>query len=423
LHYFWLITGAILALVWLDRVRDALHGRDIADIANPEWDRRDLPLPKLSIIIPARNEGSHLEAALRSVLALDYPNFEVIAIDDRSTDDTAAVMEKVAAARHEADVVPAETASSAATPVRSVSGPALGPRPGQGAQSGISCALQIVHVTELPPGWLGKPHAMYVGAQPATGDWLLFTDADVRFRPDALRRAIVYAERVSADHLLVFPSHELHSVGERMMFAAFTLLFVFGHKPWRVHDPKAKDFLGFGPFNLIRRSAYEQIGTARALRMEVIEDMKLGKLVKDHGFSQRVAHGPGLIPWRWFDGTLGIVRVLKKNLFASMNYRYEKALGACFLLACLAIFPFIGAVFAPGWTRAPFFIAIAAICALYVGISRRSEISPFYFILHPISNALLIYAMLYSMAHAARHGGVIWRGTLYRLDELRKGLV
>ncbi|HKD90309.1 MAG TPA: glycosyltransferase, partial [Terriglobales bacterium] len=172
MHYFWLITGAILALVWLDRLRDALNGRDIADIANPEWDRRDLPLPKLSIIIPARNEGSHLEAALRSVLALDYPDFEVIAIDDRSTDDTAAVLEKVAAAQHEADVVPAETASSAATPVPSVSGPALGRRAGQGAEPGISCALQIVHVTELPPGWLGKPHAMYVGAQPATGDWL-----------------------------------------------------------------------------------------------------------------------------------------------------------------------------------------------------------------------------------------------------------
>lgn len=402
MHYFWLISGAILALVWLDRLRDALHGREIADITQPEWDRDDVALPKLSIIIPARNEGPHVEAALSSVLALDYPDFEVISIDDRSTDSTGEILDRVA------------------RKVQSSAGQTA-------AQFGNSAVAQakckVVHVTELPAGWLGKPHAMYVGAQQATGDWFLFTDADVRFRSDALRRAITYAEAVDADHLLVFPSHELHSMGEGMMFAAFTALFVFGHKPWRVHDPQAKDFLGFGPFNLIRRSAYEQIGTARALRMEVIEDMKLGKLVKDHGFSQRVAHGPGLIPWRWFDGTLGIVRVLKKNLFASMNYRYEKALGACFLLAFLAIFPFLGAVLAPGWTRAPFLIAIAAICALYVGISRRSEISPLYFILHPVSNALLIYAMLYSMAHVVRHGGVIWRGTLYRLDDLRKGLV
>lgn len=409
MHYFWLISGLILALIWLDRLRDALHGREIADIATPEWDRHEINLPKLSIIVPARNEDPHVEAALRSMLALDYPNFEVIAIDDRSTDNTGTVLDRIAAGQQEADVVPGAHARKG------------GQRP---LQPSANRTLRVVHIRELPLCWLGKPHAMYVGAQHATGDWLLFTDADVRFRPDALHRAIAYAETVHADHLVVFPSHELRSVGERMMFAAFSMLFVFGHRPWRVNDPKAKDFLGFGPFNLIRRRVYEQIGTAEKLRMEVVEDMKLGKLVKANGFSQRVAHGPGLIPWRWFDGgAFGIVRVLKKNLFAGMNYRYEKAIGACLLSGLLSIMPYVGLLFAPGWLRLPFALAVAAVLALYLGMSRRSPVSPLYFILHPVGNALLIYAMFVSMAHAARHGGVIWRGTLYPIDELRRGLV
>ena len=208
-----------------------------------------------------------------------------------------------------------------------------------------------------------------------------------------------------------------------MMLAAFSLLFVLGHKPWKVHDPKAKDFLGFGPFNMIRRGAYEQIGTAQALRMEVIEDMKLGKLVKEHGFAQHVAYGPGLLPWRWFDGTMGIIKGLKKNLFASMNYRYEKAIGATALLLGLVLLPFIGAIFAPGWTRTGYAAALVAIFGLMIGMSRRMPISPLYFFLLPLGNLLLAFAMACSIAHAVRHRGVIWRGTWYPLSELRKGLV
>jgi hypothetical protein len=208
-----------------------------------------------------------------------------------------------------------------------------------------------------------------------------------------------------------------------MMMAGFQLLFIFGHRPWAVADPKTKDFMGLGPFNLIRREAYERIGTFRALRMEVIEDMKLGKLVKDHGLAQRNAFGPGLVPWRWFEGTFGLCRVLRKNMFALMQYRWAKAAGACLLFAFFNLLPWFGVWLAPGWVKAPHAVALGALASLYVGLARRERISPLYFFLHPISSVLLIYTMLHSMAHVARHRGVVWRGTRYSLDELRSGLV
>ncbi|MGZ4823654.1 MAG: glycosyltransferase, partial [Terriglobales bacterium] len=270
----WWFFGLVLAWIWIDRLRDSRNIRRVPDITMPEWAGHAFDgstanrqpkagNPKVSIIVPARNEAAHVEAALRSVLALDYPNYEVFAINDRSTDSTSEIITRLAAAH------------SGAPP------------------------LHVLHVTDLPPGWLGKPHAMWLAAQQATGDYLLFTDADVSFRPDCLRRAITYAEQQHADHLVLFPSYILHSAGEKIMLGGFQLLFIFGHRPWKVDDPDSADFIGLGPFNLIRRAAYQTVGTFSALRLEVIEDMKLGKLVKAHRLAQRNVFGPGLLPWSW----------------------------------------------------------------------------------------------------------------------------
>ncbi len=389
---FWWITGLLLALIWADRLRDAAAGMPaLSDIGSAEYDR--VPMvngapPRVSIVVPARNEQARVEAGLRSGLGLDYPDYEVLAVDDRSTDRTGEIMDRVAAEK-----------------------PAGSP------------ALRVLHIDELPSGWLGKPHAMWRAAQQAGGDWILFTDADVVFRPDCLRRAICYAEQSEADHLVLFPSYRLRGIGETMMMAGFSLLFVFGHRPWKTADPRAKDFMGLGPFNLIRRRAYETVGTFRALRMEVIEDMKLGKLVKEHGLAQRNVFGRGLLDWQWGQGALGLVRNLTKNLFAAMMFRWKRALGACLALLFLNLMPFAGAWLAPGWAKAGFLVALGALAGLYLGMSRRSPIPAWYFVTHPLSTLLLLYAMLRSMGHAWRHGGVVWRGTRYSLEELRRGLV
>jgi Glycosyl transferase family 2 len=400
----WWLFGLLLAFVWIDRLRDARGIASILDITAPEWDRlpettnkrqptTENPVsPRVAIIIPARNEAPHLEAALRSVLALDYPNFEVFAIDDRSTDSTGAILDRIAAGH-------------------------------QGEPP-----LRVLHITELPSGWLGKPHAMWLAAQQAAAsdpppEWLLFTDADVRFRSGCLRRAIACAEQQRADHLVLFPTHTLRTAGEKIMLGGFQMLFVFGHRPWKVADPNSDDFIGLGPFNLIRRGAYETIGTFRALRLEVIEDMKLGKLIKQHRLAQRIVFGPGLLPWSWGTGAFGLVRNLTKNLFALMQFRPAKAVGASALWLFLNLAPLAGVLLAPGWARLPYLAALAAMAAIYVGMGRLTSVRAWTFLLHPLSALLMVYTMLCSMAHTLRHRGVIWRGTRYDLEELRKGMV
>ncbi len=387
MNYFHWIAGCTLGLAWVWRLVDATLGvPTIADISRPEWDRRPAGNPRVSIIVPARNEGADIAATLTQLLALDYDNYEVIAVDDRSSDRTGEIMGEIAAA---------------AAPGR----------------------LKVIRISDLPPGWMGKPHAMWSAGNQATGDWLLFTDADVLFKPDALRRALAYAESERADHLVLFPRMIMKSLGEKMMIAFFQTLFVFGHRPWKVADPKTKDHMGVGAFNLVRRQVYEAVGTYAALRFEVLDDMKLGKVVKTAGYAQRNVFGADLISIRWAKGSMGVVDNLTKNFFALMSFQWPRALASCFALAFLNLMPFVGVFLAHGWPRLGYAVALFSMFAIYVGMSTQSDIPPYYFLMHPVSTALFVYTMLRSTFLTLGKGGITWRGTFYPLKELRSGMV
>jgi len=251
----------------------------------------------------------------------------------------------------------------------------------------------------------------------------LFTDADVLFRSDSLSRALFYAESEHADHLVLFPRLVMHSAGETMMVAFFQTLFVFGHRPWKVADPKAKDHMGVGAFNLVRRSVYEAIGTYEAMCFEVLDDMKLGKLIKNAGYAQRNVFGHDLISLRWVKGAMGMVNNLTKNFFAIMSFQWPRALGSAFMLAFLNLMPFVGIWLAHGWARVPYALALVSMSGIYVGMSWMSDVPVYYFLLHPVSSAMFVYIMLRSMFLTLAHGGIIWRGTFYPLEQLRKGMV
>jgi glycosyltransferase involved in cell wall biosynthesis len=387
MNYFHWIAGCTLGVAWLWRLVDGGLGvPKIVDISCSEWDRKPSGDPRVSIIVPACNEESDIEATLTRLLSLDYDNYELIAVDDRSTDRTGEIMENIAS----------------------------GAPPGR---------LEVVHISDLPAGWIGKTHAMWTAGNQANGDWLLFTDADVLFKPEAVRRAVAYAEAARADHLVLFPRMIMKGPGEKMMIAFFQTLFVFGHRPWKVADPKAKDHIGVGAFNLVRRRVYEALGTYKALRFEVLDDMKLGKVVKNGGYAQRNVFGSDLISIRWAKGALGVVDNLTKNLFAIMSFQWLRALASCFALGFLNLMPFAGVVLAHGWSRLGYSVALASMFSIYVGMSGKSDIPPYYFVLHPVSTTLFVYTMLRSTFLTLGRGGVAWRGAFYPLEELRKGIV
>ena len=391
MHYFHWIAGTILALAWFSRIIDAAIGMPkVANITTPEWNRNPVAASGdslVSIIVPARNEERDIEQSLGRLLELDYSNYEVIAVNDRSTDRTGEIMESVAA------------------------------RPAAHGR------LRVIHHRELPAGWLGKTHAMWTAANEAKGKWLLFTDADVQFKPDSVRRALAYAEAETADHVVLFPQMIMKRPGEFMMIAFFQTMFVFGHRPWKVADPKSKDHMGVGAFNMIRRSTYEAVGTYEALRMEVLDDMKLGKVVKNAGFAQRNVFGEDLISIRWARGARGVVENLTKNFFAVLSFQWWRTLISAFGLAFLNLMPFLGLWLAHGWERLPYGIALGSMFLIYLGMSWRSGVPAYYFLLHPVSTALFVYTLLLSMCHALWNDGIIWRGTRYPLEELRKGMV
>lgn len=395
MHYFHWIAGTILALAWFSRIVDAAIGMPhVADVSRPEWDRNPVTRagnPRVTIVVPARNEEQTIEGPLNTLLALDYDNYEVIAVNDRSTDRTGEIMERVAANQ-------------------------------RGSQNPRSM-LRVMHHRELPAGWLGKTHAMWTAANESTGDWLLFTDADVVFKPDALRRALVYAESVPADHVVLFPQMIMKSPGEFMMIAFFQTMFMFGHRPWKVADPKTDDHMGVGAFNLVRRSVYEQVGTYAALRMEVLDDMKLGKVIKKAGFAQRNVFGADLISLRWAHGAMGMVNNLTKNFFAVLSFQWPRTLLSAFGIAFLNLMPFVGVFVSHGWARVPYAVALGSMLLIYVGMSWRSKVPAYYFLLHPVSSILFIYTLLRSMSLTLWNDGITWRGTKYPLEELRKGMV
>jgi len=384
--WFYWISGSLLALIWLRVVVPLVwHLPDLADLTRPEYEvPNDAQLPPLTIVVPARDEEAEIEPALRSLLQLDYPQYEVITVNDRSTDQTGAIMDRIAA------------------------GPATQNK------------LRVLHVAELPSGWLGKLHAMWLGARHGSGEWILFTDADCVFRPDCLRRTVHYSIKECLDHLVIMPTLLTKSLGERMLTSFPQVMAGFVMRHWKLRDPKARDHVGAGAFNLIRRSAYEAIGTYEKLRLEVVDDLKLGASIKQAGMRQDLAVGRGLVALRWGAGAAGIIANLEKNLFAVLQFRLGLVLAACAATSFLCIWPFVGLALAPGWARAGFGVAVAMIAVAYLPTARYTAGSVWIFLTCPFSAILLIFAVLRSTFKTLRDGAVTWRGTKYSIEELKR---
>ena len=371
----------LVALVWLSRSFAAFVGLPtVTNLLQPQAYPTD-PDAAITVVVPARNEGPHIRACLESLLAQDYAKLQVIAVDDRSEDETGALMEELAATH----------------PQR----------------------LRVLHVAELPPEWLGKTHAMAMAAEQSASEFLLFTDADVIFAPDAIRLAVAYAVAEQADHVVLVPTTIIRRWDEAALLSFFSTFGLWGARPWKIADPQAKrDALGIGAFNLIRRTAYEQVGGYAALRMEIVEDLGLGRRIKRAGLRQRVVFGKGLVSVHWASGVPGLIGVLTKNIFAAVNFRVPLLLGGCVWLVVFCMLPFVGFLM-PGLTT-PCTITLASIGWAYLLMGKTSGLSPWNALLTPLAAGVFVFTLLRSMVTTLVQGGVVWRGTFYPLAELRR---
>lgn len=385
---WWTLQAWLIAAFWAWRGFGAFFGIPrVPDLLQPEWDKAPHTGPELTVIVPALNEAANVGACLTSLLAQDYAALRIIAVDDRSTDGTGAIMDALAEAHPE--------------------------------------RLRVIHIAELPSGWLGKTHAMALAAESAASEYLLFTDADVKYLPDALRRSMAYAVVSRADHLVTAPTLEVRGWDEAALLGVFQLCGLWAARPWKVEDPKAKrDAVGIGAFNLMRRAAYEQLGGFKALRMEIVEDVGMARRVRKAKLRQRLAFGRGLVTVHWASGAFGLVRVLTKNMFSAFGFRIPLLLFVCAMLVVFFIAPFFD-LLAGWWMKdllLPAAVACLSIVAAYRATERFSGISSWFVLLTPFAAMLMIYALLLSMVTTLRQGGVVWRGTFYSLKELRKNV-
>lgn len=337
--------------------------------------------PRVSVIVPAKNESKKIRDSLCSLLAQDYPNLEVIVINDRSDDETGDIIDSLAKA---------------------------------------DARLKAIHITELPKGWLGKNHANQRGVEHASGEYLLFTDADVLFAPQTISKTVGYAQANKARHIVVYPKMLSENIFEESFLALFGMLFVWKFNPIGARNPKNKRaYIGVGAFNFIERTLYTAIGEHLPLRAEIADDVKLGYLVKQHGEATHVVEGRNFVQVRWREGLWDSMKGIERSAFAGVNFSW--------VWVWIGIFGTLFGLIAPYWLWL-LNDDVATLCALlslgfiYFGYAvgkgslwRASVIT----VLHPIMSLLFLYALVKSALLVSVKGGVEWRGTFYKTEVLK----
>jgi len=379
---FWLglLILAIYGLVAWDVLTGSRRLRFLREVA-------PLPpaeAPTVSVIAAARNEERHIAEGVRSLLRLDYPKLELILVDDRSEDRTGAILDELA--RHDPH-------------------------------------LRVLHVDTLPPGWLGKNHALWLGSQHAGGELLLFTDADVVMEPDVLSRAVALLIEENLDHLAATPEARMPKLLLNIFMATFGLFFAMFTRPWKARDPASPRHIGIGAFNLVRAEAYRRVGGHRTIALRPDDDLKLGKILKKAGCRQDLAYGTGLLQVEWYNSVGQLIRGLEKNAYAGTDYRLSLALGGVAFHLVASIWPYAALLVTSGPTFWVYFAVVALLSLLIADSARFHCFSPWYAVGFPLTTSLFVYIVLRTVVLNHRQGGITWRGTFYPLDELRQNRV
>lgn len=378
--FFLILSIIALCLVTISSVILAIGMKKMKNLGNME--RGDsITGPLVTIIVPACNEEKNIENSILSLLDQDYKNLDIIVVNDRSTDNTAAVLAKLQ------DRFP---------------------------------RLNVHEVTELPSGWMGKSHALGVGAKLAKGEYLVFTDADVILENSTITRSVRYMTDNGLDHLtLVFKNMTsgwlLNSL---ILDAGMSLVVLF--RPWMVRKKNDRYFVGIGAFNMVKKSVYQKIGGHEGIRMHPVDDVMLGKSIKRNGFSQDCLLAYDFVVVPWYNSVGEMVKGLEKNMFSLVHYRV--LLIPILLLAVIVptIFPVWGIILGD--------LSVRIICVLTLGIRlatffkglQKQQMTRWYLPGCLITPYISCYIIVKAVFVTLANGGITWRGQHYALAELRK---
>ena len=383
-----LIVAAVTLVVWVAMTLITLysyrHVFRLERIGDPR--DGDPPLPRLSVVVAARNEEPGVEQALASLLALDYPDYEVIFVDDRSEDRTGEIADRLSA---EDD------------------------------------RLRVLHVEELPAGWFGKNHACWRGALAASGDVLLFTDGDVVFGREAVTRGVRHLVRNRLDHVAVLPVLVMGSP----MLQACVIVFHWGAhvtaRLWQVCDPRSTASFGVGAYNLFRADSYRAIGGHRQVALRPDEDYQLGRLVKLTGRRSDLVRAESGVRCEWYPSVRDLIRGMEKNLFAFQGYRISAVLVQTVGLLWTGIAPVVlGVALASVDALAAALFAAAAMVALgtAICIARVSRFRWWTGLALPVASAVVAWSWWRSTIVTLR-GRLAWGGPAVPLSKLRAARV
>jgi glycosyltransferase involved in cell wall biosynthesis len=379
-----ILPGALALACALLLAETALYLRNQSHLIR--LDRVPAPEPeswqRVSIIMAARNEVDDVARAVRSRLDDDYPDLQVILVDDRSTDGTG------------------EAATAAA---------------------GGDPRFVLVRVDELPSGWLGKVHAMHRGLDRADGEWLLFSDGDVVVAPGTLRRAVGFCEHTGVDMLALVPAFRARRFFIDGVWVVFMRGLIVMADPARVRDPNSKVALGAGAFNLVRRSAYEATEGLEHLRLETGDDVALASMVKKAGGRLDLLDGSMFAEVAIYRSVSDLLRGIEKNGSTTAALPFPLFLLLFVVFGGLLFSPFIAVTVGPLWLRALGWATLAVYTASEMYCLWRNSGVWAPAVVWPVAYLILVYGMVRSTWLAHRRGGVFWRDTFYSLDELAEG--
>lgn len=375
-----IVLFSIGIVVWTVFLLDGLIGLRKIDSLEKESSLEDGP--QLSVIVAARNEEKQIKDSILSQLKQSYENVEWILVNDRSTDTTGKVMDEL-----------------------------------QQHDSRIS----VIHIEALPDGWLGKNYALYTGSRHASGKWLLFTDADVHFEKEAFAKALQYFERHRLHHLTAAPNLSARKFWLKTFVAFFLFGFSYFKRPWAANNPRSKIGTGIGAFNLISKEAYKAFGTHEKVKMRPDDDIQLGMKMKRAGYRQRIVTALRLIEVEWYGSLKEAFVGLEKNTFAGLHYRISMVLFAILGVFITNFLPFI-AIFSEDKTVVLLSLGNILLSGIHyiLVIKKMTLFSPAMFLVLPITALLFIYSIIRASFLTFKRGGIVWRGTTYKLSELRE---